>query len=260
MKKCFVTGGAGLIGLHTCIELKKKGHDVSIYDLGEQIDRHKDKIPLGIKVYHGSILDFYTLQNAMKGSQYVFHLAAMLGVKYTEDLKLDCLEVNCSGTKNVLQAAVSNKIKKVIFASSSEIYGEPDLNPITEKFMPKGKTLYGISKILGEEYCKSYYQKYKLNYTILRYFNTYGPLQQNKFVITKFINSAKKGKKVLINGDGKQIRSYMYVSDAARGTVIAGLSSKTNQKTYNVGNGNEPISLIDLANLIGKILKKKIKN
>lgn len=258
-KKCFVTGGAGLIGIHTCYELVKLGYDVSIYDLGEQIERHKKYLPKNLKIHYGSILDLHTLQSAMMNHDYVFHLAAMLGVQNTEDNKLDCLEINCTGTKYVLQSAVNNKIKKVIFASSSEVYGEPDKNPINENFSTKGKTLYGISKIVGEEYCKSFYQKYKLNYTIIRFFNTYGPLQKNKFVITKFIDSILNKKNLTINGSGEQLRSYMYVTDAAKATTKIAFSKNTNQKIYNVGNGSNPISLNTLIKKIKKITKIKPK-
>lgn len=257
--KCLVTGGAGLIGISVCKELLKKGHQVYLYDLGEQILGNKDKIPKKVKIFNGSILDKFTLTNSMKNCDYVFHLAAMLGVKYTEDNKLDCLEVNCTGTKNVLEASKTNKVKKVIFASSSEVYGEPDQNPITEKNTTKGKTLYGISKIIGEEYCKSYSQKYNLNYTIFRFFNTYGPYQADKFVITRFISAAMNNKNLIINGTGKQKRSYTYVDDAAKAAVIGGLSNKTNKKIFNIGNGDEPVDLLTLTKKVSKILKKKIK-
>ena len=257
--KCFVTGGAGLIGLGVCKELIKKGHEVYLYDLGEQILRNKSKIPKQVKILIGSILDKYTLTSSIKGCDYVFHFAAMLGVKYTEDNKLSCLEVNCTGTKNVLEASALNKVKKIIFASSSEVYGEPDSNPISENNSTKGKTIYGISKIIGEEYCKAYKQKYNLNYTILRFFNTYGPNQDNKFVITKFIYAAVNNKPLVINGNGNQKRSYTYVQDSARATVIVAFNKKTNQKTYNVGNGTEPVTLKELADKISKKFKKKIK-
>ena len=258
-KKCFVTGGAGLIGLEVCKELLRQGCKVHLYDLGEQIQKNKFNIPKGIITHEGSILDVYSLQKAMKGCKYIFHLAAMLGVKYTEDNKLECLEINCNGTKNVLTAAANVKANKILFASSSEVYGEPKSNPISENFFTKGKTVYGISKMVGEEYCKSFKQEYNLKYTILRYFNTYGPTQKNKFVIIKFINNIINKKPILINGNGKQLRSYMYVTDAAKAAVKAAFTSKTDNMIFNVGNGKKPISLKQLANTIIKITNKKTK-
>ena len=258
-KKCFVTGGAGLIGLEVCKELLRQGCEVHLYDLGEAILTNKFNIPKNIIIHEGSILDLFRLEKVMKSCKYIFHLAAMLGVKHTEDNKLECLEINCIGTKNVLTAAVRVKAKKILFASSSEVYGEPKSNPISENFFTKGKTIYGVSKMVGEEYCKSFYQEYNLKYTILRYFNTYGPAQTNKFVITKFINNIINKKPILINGNGKQLRSYMYVTDAAKATVKATFTSKTDNMVFNVGNGKKPISLKELANKIIKITNKKTK-
>ena len=253
---CFVSGGAGLIGLEICNLLIHKGHDVYLYDLGEQIERNKRYINRKIKIFYGSILDLHSLKKAINDCDYVFHHAAMLGVKYTEDNKLDCLEINSTGTKNILQASLGSKVKKVIFASSSEVYGEPIKNPINEKFQTQGKTIYGISKLMGEEYCKSYYQKYNLNYTVLRYFNTYGAYQEKKFVIQNFINDSINYNRIIINGNGNQIRSYMYVSDAAEATIAAAFSNKTNNQIFNIGNGTNPITLKQLANLVKKIIKK----
>jgi|TARA_Y100000031_G_scaffold48944_1_gene56114 UDP-glucose 4-epimerase len=258
-KKCFVTGGAGLIGLEVCKELLRYGCEVHLYDVGEKIQINKFNIPKDIIIHEGSVLDLFSLEKKMKGCKYIFHLAAMLGVKYTEENKLECLEINCTGTKNVLTASVGVKAKKIIFASSSEVYGEPKSNPISENFFTKGKTVYGVSKIVGEEYCKSFNQEYNLKYTILRYFNTYGPAQDNKFVISKFINNIINKKPILINGNGKQLRSYMYVTDASKATVKAAFTSKTDNMTFNVGYGKKPISLKELANKVTKIINKKTK-
>jgi nucleoside-diphosphate-sugar epimerase len=254
---CFVSGGAGLIGLEICNKLIAKGHNVAIYDLGEQIERNKSYINPKVKIFYGSILDAHSLKKAIQKCDLVFHHAAMLGVKYTEDNKLDCLEINSTGTKNILEACIANKVKKIIFASSSEVYGEPKTNPITEKFDTKGKTIYGISKLMGEEYCKSYNQKYKLNYTILRYFNTYGAYQQKKFVIQNFIYDSINHKQITINGNGSQKRSYMYVSDAAEATITAAFSKKTNKKIFNIGNGKNPVTLKKLSETVKKVLKKQ---
>jgi UDP-glucose 4-epimerase len=255
--KCFVSGGAGLIGLEICNKLIEKGHRVYLYDLGEQIERNKLNINKKIKIFYGSILDVHSLKKAIKNCDFVFHHAAMLGVKFTEDNKLDCLEINSTGTKNVLEACLGNKVKKVIFASSSEVYGEPKKNPISEKFQTQGKTIYGISKLMGEEYCKSYNQKHNLNFTILRYFNTYGIYQQKKFVIQNFVHDSINRNKITINGDGSQKRSYMYVSDAAEATIAAAFSKKTDNKIFNVGNGKNPITLRELSKIVKKILKNK---
>ena len=266
-KKIIVTGGAGLIGIEVCKQLDALGHEVHLFDLGEQIKRVEDEIPKNVKIYYGSIIDTSSLRNAMADCNILIHLAALLGVKRSEADKLRCLEINVDGTKNVLDCAIQHKIEKIVFASSSEVYGEPIENPITESTVTQGKTIYAITKLVGEEMCKAYAQKYLINFTILRYFNCYGPFQTAQFVISKFIKRTMSNLDPNINGNGEQIRSYTYVSDTARATILSCFNEKTNNEVINIGNGNQPISLIDLAeNIIkwsgkeGKIEPKFIKS
>ena len=148
-------------------------------------------------------------------------------------------------------------VKKIVFASSSEVYGEPQSNPITEQTVTQGKTVYAITKLAGEELCKAYFQKYALKYTILRYFNCYGSHQTAQFVITKFIKSVINNKPPVINGDGKQIRSYTHVTDTAKATILAALNDDVNDLTLNIGNGRTPISLTNLAEKIIELAGKK---
>ena len=110
---------------------------------------------------------------------------------------------------------------------------------------------------MGEEYCKSYHQKHNLNFTILRYFNTYGTYQQKKFVIQNFVYDSINHNKITINGNGNQKRSYMYVSDAAEATISAAFSKKTNNKIFNIGNGKNPITLKELSKVVKKVLENK---
>ena len=259
IKNIFITGGAGMIGLEIANQLIKKNYNVKIYDLAEQIIKHRKIINKKIQISYGSILDETTLKTEMKNYDIVYHMAAMLGVKKTEKNALDCLNININGTKNTLESCVFNNVKKIIFASSSEVYGEPNKNPISEKFDTKGKTLYGVSKIAGEELCKAYYEKYGLKYLIIRYFNTYGPNQNLEFVIRKFIENSLKNKTLVINGNGKQIRSYTFVSDSAEATIKLSLLNNIKNLVFNVGNGLDPINLKDLAHKIIKKSKSKSK-
>lgn len=258
-KKVLVTGGAGCIGIQVCSELISRGIEVVLYDIGEQIEASSIKTTNNLTIFPGSIMDKTSLRDAITGCDGVIHLAAHLGVSRTEANKLRCLEINIDGTKNVLDLAVrTNKVKKFIFASSSEVYGEPLNNPINESETTQGKTLYAVSKLAGEELVKAFNYEYEnFNYSILRYFNTYGPNQVAQFVIPKFIYRVQNDKSPIINGDGSQTRSYNFSSDTARATVDSLISDKTNSVTMNIGNCNEPISLIDLANLVIKILDKE---
>jgi len=256
-EKVLVTGGAGCIGIQVCKELSKRRIPVCLFDLPEQVSCVEKFIPPDISVHYGSILDCSSLRDAVAGCDAIIHLAAYLGVRRTEINRLRCIEININGTKNVLDCAIQHRVKKMVFASSSEVYGEPSENPVTEDSNTQGKSVYAISKLAGEELCKAYFQRYpELSYTILRYFNTFGPFQIAQFVIPKFIRNVIEGKPPIIYGDGKQIRSYCYASDTARATVEALLSTKANGEILNIGNSNNPISLSDLARTVIRVCGK----
>ena len=259
-KKVLVTGGAGCIGLAVCNELIKKNINVVSYDLHEQMERSKEDMSDSIYPYLGSVLDISALRDAAIGCDAIIHLAAYLGVRRTEINPLRCLEINITGTKNVIEMAINAGVKKIVFASSSEVYGEPLSNPINETCITQGKTVYGISKLAGEELLKAYSKRYQnLNFSILRYFNTYGINQISQFVIPKFIRSVSENKSPVIYGDGNQSRSYCYSSDTAWATVQALLEEKADGETINIGNSEEPKNLKELANMIINIMGKKDK-
>lgn len=265
MFRVLVTGGAGCIGIEVCKELAARGITTRLFDLPEQVRRTKGFIPLHTEVFLGSILDRSSLRDAMEDCDTIIHLAAYLGVQRTEENRLRCIEVNVDGTKNILDCAVQNRVNKIVFASSSEVYGEPSKNPITEDFSTQGKSVYAVTKLVGEELCKAYSQRYpELSHVILRYFNTYGLFQITQFVIPKFIENVINDKPPVIYGDGEQLRSYCYASDTARATVDVLLGAKADGQVLNIGNGNAPISLIDLADTVirvcGKNMKPEYKN
>ncbi|MAJ90224.1 MAG: hypothetical protein CMD08_03010 [Flavobacteriales bacterium] len=259
MKKILITGAAGMIGFELSKKLSKK-NNVILFDLHEKIDEiNQSQLNKNMQLFRGSILETSSMLNAMTDVDCVFHLGAMLGVKNTESDKLKCIEVNIKGTENVLDCMVRSKIKKIVFASSSEVYGEPNSNPINEKHMTQGKTVYGITKLAGEELCKAYKQKFNIKYSILRYFNSYGPNQNYNFVISKFIDYVMNNKRPNIYGSGKQTRAYTYVTDTASGTAKCLDHPRSHNKVFNIGNGKNPINLIDLANLVIKLNNKQDK-
>jgi nucleoside-diphosphate-sugar epimerase len=248
-----VTGGAGCIGIQVCRELDRRGIEVHLLDLGEQIARVRQALPQKTKIFYGSILDVSSIREAMDGCGAVIHLAALLGVRRTEVNRLRCLEINVDGTKRVLDCAIQHRIKRFVFASSSEVYGEPIDNPITEETITQGKTVYAVSKLAGEELCIGYAQRYpEFEPVILRFFNAYGPYQAAQFVLPKFIQNAMTGKPIVINGSGDQIRSYCYAEDTARGVVEALVRTDAAGQVINLGNSDRPISLKQLADLVVK--------
>ena len=157
-----------------------------------------------------------------------------------------------------ISTKIKNKVKKIIFSSSSEVYGEQEKFPISENASLTPKSNYGISKIAGEEYVKAYSQLYDLKFNICRFFNLYGLGQKTDFVMPKFAKAIKNGKPIKVYGDGKQIRSYCHVNDAANGIVNI-LKKGQDNSIYNVGNDAEPISVLDLAQKMVNISKKNIK-
>ncbi len=260
IKKVLVTGGAGCIGYQVCKFLEEKKVKVVLFDVPEKIQKIGIKQSKYMKFFNGSIMDKVSLEEAITGCDAVVHLAAYLGVQRTEQNKSRCIEININGTKNVIDVInKNNKVKKIIFASSSEVYGEPISNPVSEKHITQGKTVYAITKLAGEEIVKANYELKKVKFVILRYFNTFGPYQVAQFVIPKFISLIRKNKSPVINGNGKQTRSFTYSKDSALATVNCLFSEKVNNKTINIGNNKSKISVINLSKLISKLMNKNIK-
>jgi UDP-glucose 4-epimerase len=256
-RRILVTGGGGFIGSARAKFLLKKGFKVRVFDLSEQITR--TSLPEEAEVYRGSILDTNDLMNAMKDCNCVIHLAAKLGVETTEIKRLECLNINIQGTVNVLEACVKDNIEKIVFASSSEVYGDQEKIPISEENPLNPKSIYAVTKLTGEEYIKAYKRRYGLEYSIVRFFNVYGPGQVAEFVMSKFIRNVKKDKSPIIYGDGSQVRAFCYVDDAVKGAYLALSDEKATAQIFNIGNDTEPISMKDLALEVMTIGKKKIK-
>tara|TARA_B110000014_G_scaffold254970_1_gene236223 strand:+ start:876 stop:1790 length:915 start_codon:yes stop_codon:yes gene_type:complete len=248
-KKILITGGTGFIGSNIANRLKKN-NDVTIFDLREPVNH-------GLKFLKGSINEIDDVTNAIHDFDIVIHLAASLGVINTEENPVSTLDTNIFGTRNVLEACKVNKIKKIIFSSSSEIYGEPIKTPIEEKDRPIPITMYGISKLAAEEYIKSYSKNFGLKYTIFRLFNVYGDKQETAWVVPEFVSRAIKNKDIMIHGDGTQIRAFSHVSDVAKAFEF-GLE-KGNNEIINIGNNTEPITIKDLADKIIRLSKSKSK-
>jgi UDP-glucose 4-epimerase len=253
-KRVLVTGGAGFIGVEMVRQLHARGLSVVVFDLWPQVERARKFIPAGVETVHGSVLDRTALRDAIQGCDAVIHLAAVLGVAKTERNKLHTIEVNVNGTQNVVEIAATHGVKKLTFASSSEVYGEPIESPVKESTPTQGKTVYAVTKMMGEELCKAFNQRYpEFRYTIVRYFNTYGPLQVAEFVLTRFIRAAMVGEAPFINGDGTQLRSYCYCEDSCRGTIDATFSKAADGEVLNLGNSNQRFTLEEAARLVLRV-------
>jgi UDP-glucose 4-epimerase len=245
--KITITGGSGFIGTYLSESLKNH-HEVKILDVN----------PPKIKNVEFNKCDLSNdnqISEIIKGSEIVIHLAAAVGVKMTEEEPIKTLDLNILGTRKILDACKENKIKKIIFSSSSEVYGEPHKVPINENEPAMPITNYGVSKIAGEEYVKAYSKKYDFKYSILRFFNAYGSKQSKSFVIPEFVNNAILDKPIIIHGSGKQIRAFCHINDIVNGINLS--IEKGNNDLFNIGNNLEPITILDLAKKIISITKSK---
>jgi nucleoside-diphosphate-sugar epimerase len=189
---------------------------------------------------------------------YVFHYAAVVGVQRTLENPVMVLN-DINGFRNVLDLSRATGVKRVFFSTSSEVYGEPVEFPQNEHTTPLNSRLpYAIVKNVGEAFCRSYHKEYGLNYTILRFFNTYGPRQSEDFVISKFIQQAIEGKDITIYGDGKQSRTFCYIDDNIDTTMTCLRNNLLINDVMNVGSSDE-ITIHDLAKLVIRILNSSSK-
>ena len=248
--KVLVTGGSGLIGSTIVRRLLDIGHDVGVFDIKKT--KHQD-----CDYFDGDITDPDITKNVVKGYDVVIHLAATLGVINTETNPVRTLDTNMGGTKNVLEGCKVHGVKKIIFSSSSEVYGEPTKIPINERDKPIPITTYGVAKFAAEEYIKAYSRNFDLGYTIFRLFNVYGDEQAVDWVIPEFVSKAIQDQDIIIHGDGSQTRCFCHVSDIANAFTLA--LEKADGEIINVGNNSEPISIKDLALKIIKLTNSKSK-
>lgn len=259
--RILITGGAGFIGSHLAETLVKQNHEVTVLDdLSNGRRSHLTAVSCCSKFefVKGSVLDRSLLEKTLKGCDAVFHLAAVLGVKNTVENPLKVIEGNIDGTRNVLEMAFQRKIK-VIFASTSEVYGKNPQLPFNENAdrvlgpTSKHRWCYATAKALDEHMCFAYAKK-GLPVTVVRYFNAYGPRAAATpygGVIPKFIMAALQNEPIPVYGDGTQTRSFSYIDDTIHGTVLC-LYPKFNHNVFNLG-CDQPISIKGLAQKIKRL-------
>ncbi|MFA5384806.1 MAG: SDR family oxidoreductase [Eubacteriales bacterium] len=240
-KRVVVTGGAGFIGSHIVEELYQDNEVIIIDNLSTGKLKNIEPFLTNkhVQFVNGGITDLALLQSAFQGADYIFHEAAVTSVPRSIDDPLTTNDVNITGTLNVLTAARDNKVKKVVYASSSAVYGNnPDM-PLKEEYAPDPLSPYAVSKIAGEYFCKIFTEIYSLPTVSLRYFNVYGPRQdpdsQYAAVIPIFIKYLLAKEPPVIYGDGEQTRDFIFVKDIAQANILAALSNVTGP--VNVGAG-----------------------
>jgi len=256
--KYAVTGGAGFIGSHLTKNLVERGNEVIVIDnLNTGKKQNVEKISKKIDFFEVDIRDFSAIENILKNVDGIFHEAALASVQDSFRIPDEFFDVNVNGTENIFKIAKKLGIK-VVYASSSSVYGNPISIPIKENddknpFNPYAKTKLEDDK-LAEKYAKN-----GLKVIGLRYFNVFGPRQSKEYagVIKLFLGRIQQGLSPLINGDGLQVRDFVYVDDVVNANILA-MESDIDSEFFNIGT-NSVISVLDLANIIIKFSGLKLK-
>lgn len=255
MSHYLVTGGAGFIGTNIVKQLIKDGHQVRVID--NYIGGKKDERFFDAAQYiEGDIRDMDTVRRAMEGIDGVFHLAAVPRVTYSVEHPDETNDHNVTGTLNILIAARDAKVKRVVFSTSSSVYGgNKGEIALTEDMKFEPKSPYALQKLTGQEYCRLFYELYGLETVSLCYFNIYGPYMDPNgayaLVVGKFLLQRKNGEALTICGDGEYYRDYTHVSDVVRANILAMQKETVGTGEFiNIGN-NRPFSVKQIAALIG---------
>jgi UDP-glucose 4-epimerase len=269
MATYLVTGGAGFIGSHIVDELVRRGEHVRVLDnfstgkrANLQLPTSNLQLPTAIDIIEGDIRDRDAVQRAVTGVDYVLHQAALPSVQRSVDDPLTTNEINVTGALNVLLAAREARVKRVVFASSSAVYGNSPTLPKHETMPTNPLSPYAVSKLAGETYCRVFYEIYGLPTVALRYFNVFGPRQdpnsQYSAVIPLFIAAMLRGDPPTIYGDGLQSRDFTYVANVVRANLLACDRDEAIGQVMNVACG-ERYTLLDLhrdlVKLTGRVLQ-----
>jgi len=258
-----VTGGAGFIGSNIAKRLVEKGYSVRVLDNFATGNRmNLEEIKEHVELIEGDIRDFWTVVKATKGIDYILHQAALPSVPRSIDNPLTTTEVNINGTLNILEAAKFNNVQRIVYASSSSVYGDSPVMPKEESMKPMPKSPYAITKLAGEEYCMNFHRLYGLETVAIRYFNVFGP-KQNPFsqysaVIPKFINLLKQGKAPTIHGDGLTSRDFTYIDNVVNANLLACEKKAAAGNVINVA-CNKAYTLNDLVEKLNKIIGTNIE-
>ena len=239
--RVLVTGGAGFVGSGLTKRLLSMGAVVTVLD--DLFTGRRENLPdSGFTFVQGSVCDPPMVEHLVAGAEIVFHCAARNIVVSTRNPRED-YETNIGGTLNVLLAARATGPKRVVYTSSTSVYGNPKYLPINEDDHLSLLTPYAVSKLAGENYCMAFYESYGLPTTAVRYSNIFGPGQDpaNPYcgVVAKFVESLFAGKAPVIHGDGNQTRDFTFIDDAVEATVLAATSDRATGEVFNVGTGVE---------------------
>lgn len=257
-----VTGGAGFIGSNLAQRLLELGERVRIVDNfltggRENVAGLLDRYPEDLELIEGDIRDIGLLRRAFAGARRVYHQAALPSVQRSVEDPVLSNDINISGTLNVLVAAREAGVARVIYASSSSVYGDSPTLPKSESMPARPISPYGLTKLVGEEYCRLFYSLYGLETVSLRYFNVFGPRQDPKSeyaaVIPRFISRMLSGQPPIIYGDGEQTRDFTFVENVVEANLLASRVPAAAGECFNIACGEQQ-SLNQLAAILNELL------
>jgi UDP-glucose 4-epimerase len=260
--RVLVTGGAGFIGSNLVRALLERGDDVRVLD-NFSTGQRENLAGVDVEVVEGELRSYERVHAAVRGTELVFHLGALGSVPRSVQDPLTSSAVNVEGTLNVLLAARDEGVRRVVFSSSSSVYGTRDDLPVTEETPPDPISPYGVAKLAAERYCVSFSRVYhSFESVVLRYFNVFGPRQspfsQYAAMVPLFVTAIARGEPITIDGDGEQSRDFTYVSNVVDATLRAADAADANGRIFNVS-GGRPATVNEVADAIGRILAKPVE-
>jgi UDP-glucose 4-epimerase len=265
MATVLVTGGAGFIGSHLAETLLKQGHQVRVLDnfsTGKKGNLIFERPNPSLEVINGDVRELRDCQKAVAGIDYVFHEAALASVQRSVEDPLTTHAVNVGGTLHILMASREAGVKRVIYASSSSVYGDTPVLPKHEEMPPSPLSPYALQKNIGEQYCRLFSQLYGLETLSLRYFNIFGPRQDPasiySAVIPRFIEALVENRSPIVYGDGEQSRDFTYVDNVVEANLLAMAVSHGRGEAMNIAYGQRT-SLNQLLETLQRILGSKVK-
>jgi UDP-glucose 4-epimerase len=261
--KVLVTGGAGFIGSNLVRALLERGDEVRVLDNFSTGNRaNLAGLADDVELVEGELRSYERVHNAVRGVEVVFHLGALGSVPRSVQDPLTSGAVNVEGTLNVLLAARDEGVRRVIFASSSSIYGDQPELPLRETMAPDPISPYGVAKLAAERYCVSFTRVYPFETVVLRYFNVFGPRQdprsQYAAVVPLFVTAIAAGEPVTIFDDGEQSRDFTYIDNVVAANLLAADAADASGRIFNVSSG-APASVNELAETIGRLLDKPVE-
>ena len=260
--KTLVTGGAGFIGSNLVRALLERGDDVRVLD-NFSTGRRENLVDVEVEVVEGDLRSYERVHNAVRATEVVFHLGALGSVPRSVQDPLTSGAVNVEGTLNVMLAARDEGIRRVVFASSSSIYGNQPELPLRETMAPDPISPYGVAKLAAERYCVSFSRVYhSFETVVLRYFNVFGPRQdprsQYAAVVPLFVTSIAAGEPVTIFDDGEQSRDFTYIDNVVAANLLAADAAGANGRIFNVSAG-APVTVNELAETIARLLDRPLE-